>query len=113
VPGVVYASTANPQDPGFGHLDRAVAALLDSVGEQLAPKVLWRLRYQQRTTKSQLSIAIDDGTIMLPALSRGLALDDSITDEIRSIWSKITGEAEESFMNFDAREGLEDEDTFG
>jgi hypothetical protein len=113
VPGVIYASTTTPHDPGFGYLDRAVAALLESVGEQSVPAVLWRLRYQQRTTKSQRSVVVNDGIILLPALSQDLALDDYITTEIRSACSKITGEAEDSFMKFDAREGLEDEDTFG
>jgi hypothetical protein len=105
----MYASTALPHDTGFAHLDRAVMALLESVGEQPVPEVLWSLKYQQQSSTSPPNTVVQDGTILLPALSQNLALDDSVMDEVKSAWSKITGEYQEAFMQFDPREGIEDD----
>ena len=87
-----------------------MTALLESVGGHPASEVLWSLKYQQRSSKSQQSTVVQDGTILLPALSQNLALDDSVMDEVKSAWSKITGEPQEVFMQFDAREVFDDDD---
>lgn len=48
--------------------------------------------------------------ICLPSLSSDLALDDQELEDVKKAWLKITGENEEMFLKFDAREGTEDED---
>lgn len=96
----------------MSQIEEAITALLESIGEQPEPKVLWSLNYQQRSPKSTQSAVMNgDGVVVLPALSQDLALDDSIMDEIKSAWSKITDGSNEDFMKFQAREGLEDEDS--
>ena len=110
---MIYASTALLADSGFSHLDRAVSALLDSIGEQPTPKVLWKLEYQQQNANSSKVTTADQGIILLPALSQSLALDDSVIDKVKSAWATITGDPEESFMKFDMRDGMEDEESFG
>ena len=105
----MYVSTALPHDTGFAHLDRAVISLLESVGEQPVPEILWSLKYRQQSSTAPPSTVVQDGTILLPALSQNLALDDSVMDEVKLAWSKITGENQEAFVQFDPREGLEDD----
>jgi Rab proteins geranylgeranyltransferase component A len=110
--GVIYASTALPAHSGFSHLDRAVSALSDSIGEQPTPNVLWKLEYQQQTSDSLRTTVFDQGIISLPALPQSLALDDSVVDQVKSAWARITGDSEDSFMKFDTRDGMEDEESF-
>lgn len=109
--GIVYASTSLPQDRGFDHLDNAVTALLESVGEQAVPEVLWRLQYQQRGPQSTQDLLVDDdGVLVLTPLAQDLAFDDSVLEGVKKAWQMISGESEEAFMKFEAREGMEVED---
>lgn len=80
------------------------------MGEEAELKVLWRLKYQHTAPTLPEKAVVERGIVRLPALSQSLALDDSVTDHVKSVWNQITGEAEELFMKFDAREGLEYED---
>ena len=110
-PGVIYASTSLASDRGFAHLEKAVTALLESVGEQSMPDVLWTLRYQQHSPLLPQRIVNEDGgLIAIPPLPQDLALDGSVLKDVKKIWQKITGESEDSFMRFEAREGMEVED---
>ena len=85
--------------------------MLEGVSEQPIPEVLWNMRYQQRVPNATRRNAAKHGIISLPSLSQSLAFDDSVIDEVKSAWHKVTGEPEEHFMKFDARDGFEDDDT--
>ena len=109
--GIIYASIALPQEQGFARLEQAIIGLLDSVGEQPVPRVLWNLRYVQRGPVSgQGPSEPDDGVIILSPLSMDLAFDDFVLEEVKKAWQTVTGEPEESFLKFEAREGMESED---
>jgi len=54
--------------------------------------------------------SVSNHVVILPPLSTDLALQDDVLDDVKAAWMKITGEGEEGFMKFDAREGTgEDE----
>ena len=85
--------------------------LLQSVGEQPDPEVLWNLRYQQRSRASSQDLPhAEDGIILFPALSKDLALDDGVLDLVENAWQNITDEAEDAFMRFETRVGMEEEE---
>ncbi|KAK3721984.1 Rab proteins geranylgeranyltransferase component A [Vermiconidia calcicola] len=108
---VIYSSIAMPHDSGLPHLERAVASLLGAVREQPSPQVLWSLRYQQQHADFEHSLMnAQEGVIVLSSLSCDLVLEDSSLDKVKIAWQKITGESENAFMNFDPREGANDED---
>jgi len=109
IAAVLYASVALPYDQGFARLEQSIATLLDSLSEEPLPRVLWSLRYEQRyssTTSSQLQ----DGVLQLPALSSDLALEDEVLESVKRVWAEITGEPEDAFMKFEAREGSGEDD---
>jgi len=103
----MYASVALPFDQGQAHLHAAVNALLD--GMSLEPRVLWSMQYYQADITVQ-ALGSDSNTICLSSLSSDLALDDRELEDVKRAWLRITGESEETFLKFDAREGMEDED---
>ena len=110
--GVIYASTTAPQDLGFLRLRNAVTELLHCCRyEEPKPELLWKLQYHQKSpTSAQRLIADENGVLALPLLSADLTLDDSVIGEVKKAWKMITGEPEERFMKFEARDGMQDED---
>lgn len=73
------------------------------------PQVLWSMQYHQ--TDDTPPVGQDnDHTVPLPTISSDLALSDALLDDVKEAWSKITGDGDEAFLKFDAREGMEDED---
>ena len=49
--------------------------------------------------------------VALPSLSPGLALDDNVIEQVKYAWQRVTGAEPQTFMKFDARETLyEDND---
>ena len=90
-----------------------MSALLETVGEQPVPQVLWSMQYHQRTsTSSQIQVGNTGGVIVLPSLSQDLALDDNVLEYVQRAWQRITGEDQETFLKLEAREGMEDDDSF-
>lgn len=108
---VLYASTLLPEPEGFKRLNQAVAYLLESVDEQPTPSVLWNLQYEQRVPQSrQIHIDESNGTIVLPPLSLDAVLEDIVLDDVKKAWQQLTGESEETFMVFEARDGMGDDE---
>ena len=111
--GVVYGSVSLPGSQGQLLLESAVNSLLQFEAEPTA-KVLWSLRYTQlgRFDASQ-SIATDSSKniICFPPPSLDLAFDDSTIDIVRAAWKMVMeGDAVDAeFMNFEDREGANDE----
>jgi Rab proteins geranylgeranyltransferase component A len=109
--GVIYASVAGTHDESFQILDRAVSALLNSIDEQPKPHVLWKMQYQQRAySPAGNPYNAEAGILELPTLTDGIVLHDHVLDAVKEVWRKITGEAEENFMKFEARDGIVDDD---
>lgn len=104
--GVLYASVALAAEQGLPRLTGAVDSLLHGFGEP-PPRVLWSLKYHQRNVDQMTNS--DASTIILPNVPVELGLPDSVLNNVKSAWQQITGETE-GFMNFEAREGMEDED---
>jgi hypothetical protein len=104
--GVLYASVALPAEQGMPRLTNAVDDLLRGLDGSSA-RVLWSLKYHQRNI--QQTSESESNTIVLPNVPVELGLSDSVLDNIKSAWQRITGETER-FMVFEAREGMEDED---
>ncbi|KAJ9623169.1 Rab proteins geranylgeranyltransferase component A [Taxawa tesnikishii (nom. ined.)] len=105
-------------DVGFNLLTHAVTALLDGVGEQPAPKVLWSLRYEQRFGVPS-SVATNAGPDRIMKFAEGdldLSFDDSVVDQVKEAWRRIMGDAAVEageFMQFQDRQaeaGDEDEE---
>ncbi|GAB7328858.1 hypothetical protein MBLNU13_g00734t1 [Cladosporium sp. NU13] len=103
---VLYASIALPVEQGIPRLTTAVEDLLQGL-DGASGRVLWSLKYHQRNFS--LSGGSDANTIILPNVPVELGLPDSVLDDVRSAWQKITGDTE-GFMIFEAREGMENED---
>lgn len=100
---------ALPSEKGFSHLQKVVASLLERVHEDLPPPVIWRMQYEQRHPVVQRQQE-DNGVIKLASISSSLALEDEVLDDVKAAWRKTTGGEEATFMQFDAREGIGDED---
>ena len=104
--GVLYASIALPADRGIPSLTTSVDDLLRGLHGS-AGRVLWSLKYHQRNIGQ--SGEPDANVIILPNVPVELGLPDSVVDDVRSAWQRITGETN-GFLIFEAREGMEDED---
>lgn len=107
--GVLYAFTAS--SAGFRHLDAAVGNLLRSSGDQVEPKVLWSLRFQQTLplSPSEPDNEQQQNAIELRPLPTDVALSESVLEDVKRAWSKIKGDTEDEFMKFPPREGEEEE----
>jgi hypothetical protein len=104
--GVLYASIALPADQGIPRLTTAVDDLLRGL-DGYAGRVLWSLKYHQRNIWQ--SGESDANAIILPNVPVELGLPDSVVDDVRFAWQRITEETN-GFLVFEAREGMEDED---
>jgi len=107
-PGVIHASTAESHEPGYERLEHAVSALLDSIEEEPKPEVLWRLHYQRRGSPAN-GVSVDGGQISIPGFSSELVLDDAVLDHVKQAWRTITGEDDNEFMKFNAREAIDND----
>ncbi|KAK0264283.1 Rab proteins geranylgeranyltransferase component A [Friedmanniomyces endolithicus] len=104
---VLYASLRG--DPSI--LDTAVQHLLESVGEQPTPKVLWRMQYRHYTeTEQPRGTTTSEGVVMLQSLSTDIVLEDDVLTDVEEAWRKIMGERAEGFMKFESREGVEEDE---
>lgn len=107
-------------------LDHAMQSLLQSTardhGPALAPKVLWKMQFVQRvrnvpsggTNSAQGSHGgLGDSVITLPPLSTDVVFEDNVLEHVKRAWVRITGESEEVFMKFEARDGVGEEEEEG
>ena len=114
--GVIYGSVLLPYHDGQPVIDSAIRQLLaleDVVGE-----ILWALRYNQlghvggKAVSELRPHGISERIISFPAASLELALDDSMIDDVRSVWKMVMGDDvnEDEFLKFGAREAADEED---
>ena len=95
-------------------LDLAIQRFLDSIKEDPKPLVLWSLKYTQLYQPSDVglgeSVGNNGGILKFPDSSPDLAFEDSIFENVRTAWQRISGQTD-GFMNFDDREvGAYDDD---
>lgn len=91
---------------------RQLLALGDGNGE-----ILWALRYIQlghlggEVVSEPKLHGISKQVISLPSASLELALDDSMIDDVRSVWKTVMDHDvdEDDFLKFEAREGADEE----
>ncbi|KAK0947075.1 Rab proteins geranylgeranyltransferase component A [Friedmanniomyces endolithicus] len=92
-------------------LDTAVQHLLESVGEQPTPKVLWRMQYRHYTeTEQPRGTTTSEGVVMLQSLSTDIVLEDDVLTDVEEAWRKIMGERAEGCMKFESRECVEEDE---
>lgn len=110
----MYLSTVSSSD-AKGLLKKALTGLLGAVAsDQENPKILYELYYEQRSFPT----APEAGGRILSFSPVGLdlAFNDSIMTNVNTIWTGLTKDDENSteadYMNFDDREGADDDDAF-
>lgn len=85
--------------------------LLESVGEQPTPKVLWRMQYRRYTeTEQPRGTTTSEGVVMLQSLSTDIVLEDDVLTDVEEAWRKIMGERAEGCMKFESRECVEEDE---
>jgi Rab proteins geranylgeranyltransferase component A len=101
---------ATPQSPQA--LDTALTALLQAVTPTAA--ILYKLYYEQTTSTRQSLVTSQGGATVFefPSPSLGLAYDDESLDAVKEAWKLVMKDEahDDSFMKFEDREGLEDDD---
>ena len=106
--GILYASVA--ASSGFDILDNAVSSFLQSLDGGPLPEVLWRMQYVYSVADYGKTNHASKNSVILKSLSTDLAFEDAVLDDVKRAYVRVTGESEELFMKFDAREGTgEDE----
>ncbi|KAB8072514.1 GDP dissociation inhibitor-domain-containing protein [Aspergillus leporis] len=113
---VIYGSVSTPGASGQSLIESAVHRLLQSTADPNA-KVLWSLRYTQLGLASNHAHPSSlehpsPNIICFPPPSLDLAFDDAMIDRVRDSWKLIMGDAanDHEFMNFEDREGADEED---
>ncbi|OJD35310.1 rab geranylgeranyl transferase escort protein [Diplodia corticola] len=110
---VLYAFASPTGERGAKLLNAAVAALLQSVDEEITPKLLWSMHYEQCSRSGNVVPATThDSVFAFPPPSLELKFDDSMLDHVRTIWEKIEGDDADPafFMRFEDREEIDDDD---
>lgn len=109
--GVLYASIAQPFESCSSRLATAIHTLLRGSAEQ-PPHVLWSMQYYQTCSQPAPIMSAEKNVIIMPPVPLDLALPDSLLDDVKNAWQKITLSSEDTFLAFEAREGAGDEDSF-
>ena len=108
---ILYASTSLSSDKGFELLKMAVDALLEAIDVSPKTAVLWSAQYRQQASSGLETLPADSHQVLSFAPpSMDLAFDDSIFDNVKSIWQKITGEEDGEFLVFQDREVYDDDE---
>lgn len=100
-----------PGAEGQELLNLAIQKLLQSMRNEAGASVLWSLRFTQlgRTddAPADLVLSLAGRVIGLPPPSLDLAFDDDMIDAVQKVWKTVMGNEarEESFMQFEDREG--------
>ena len=66
-------------------------------------------RFPTETAVSPEKDFTNANVVVLPSLSPGLALDDSVMENVKDAWLRITSANDETFMKFEARENVFDD----
>ncbi|KAK3107997.1 Rab proteins geranylgeranyltransferase component A [Teratosphaeriaceae sp. CCFEE 6253] len=105
---VLYASVT----ADHAGLDAAVNSLLESMGEQSRPEVLWRMHYTHRARQPAIATpAPGERVLLLPAVANDVVLEDRVLEDVERAWRNIMGDEQSGgFLKFEAREGLGVED---
>lgn len=113
MPGILYAIVARADAQAPHVLEQAVLNLLQSIGEQTVPRVLWSMRYQQHYVAAGDAPSAFNNVITLKSLPPDLAIDDSTLDHVKLAWQRIVDADQDSFLKFEAREGTMEVDELG
>jgi Rab proteins geranylgeranyltransferase component A len=93
-------------------LDIALTALLQVVTP--TADILYKLYYEQTTSTRQPLVTSQGGATVFefPSPSLGLAFDDRDLEAVKTAWKLVMKDeaANESYMKFEDREGLGDDD---
>lgn len=115
--GIIYAQILLPNPNGSTILAEAIRKFIAAVPEDPKPDILWSLHYSQTgpLTTDQNGPKIDplnDPRIMLlHDLNPGLALEDSVLNNVKAVWEQIVGEETGGgFMMFEDRDGVEEDE---
>lgn len=108
---ILYASTSLSSEKGFWLLEMAVDALLEAIDVSSKPVVLWSAQYRQHASSGSETLPADSQQVLSFAPpSMDLAFDDSILDNVKAVWQKITGEEGGEFLVFQDREVYDDDE---
>ena len=99
-------------------LEAALTLLLSALGSgDTAPKMIWQLRYEQAVPDNTLGATNDSqtGLFTFAPAAPELAFSDSLLDPVKDAWRAVLGadaaaEADGSYMKFEDREGVADDD---
>lgn len=94
-------------------LDSVLFAVAKDEGDK--PQCLYRLRYEQSSGSGQLKQGDGDGIYELPLMYPDLAFNDGTLAPVKEAWIKAaepstSEEADSTYMTFEDREGMGDED---
>ena len=114
--GVVYFSTVSGAD-AQGVLREALASLLRAfAADQEPPKSLYELYFEQKGPNPTTS-DFEGQVFTFPHLHLDLAFNDATIAKVKPVWKTLMNSdetiTEADYMNFDDREGADDEDAFG
>jgi hypothetical protein len=88
----------------------AIDALLEAIDVSSKPAVLWSAQYRQHASSGSETLPADSQQVLSFAPpSMDLAFNDSILDNVKAVWQKITGEEDGEFLIFQDREVYDDE----
>lgn len=80
--------------------------------DQETPNVLYELYYEQKSFPSAIPDT-DSHILGFPPICLDLAFNDVTMTNVNTIWKAITkDDVEADYMNFDDREGADDDDGF-
>ncbi|KAF2434865.1 hypothetical protein EJ08DRAFT_627082 [Tothia fuscella] len=104
---VIYASTSGKQEINA----LAVDCLLRQVAAEPVPKVLWTMQYEQHAGSWQEDEAVEhEGVITMKPSSLDLVFDENILSEVESAWKKVLGDDAGTFLTFEDRNSVGDDD---
>ncbi|KID59773.1 rab proteins geranylgeranyltransferase component A, partial [Metarhizium hybridum] len=104
---IVYLSTVS-SSTSKSLLSIALSSFLNAIPTSEPPKCLWRMHYEQVTGTG--SFASEDNIGTFDWITSDLALNDSILQYVKKAWQFVGGADEENYMQFEDREGVNDDD---
>lgn len=113
--GVVYLCTVS--SPNSRSLLNAALTTLASLanGDESVPKCLYKLGYEQ-SFRSTITTKVDGSIISIPPPSLDLAFNDQVLRQVESAWEAVTAgdepAKEAAYMDFEDREGAQDDDHY-
>ncbi|KAJ8606655.1 hypothetical protein MRB53_040791 [Persea americana] len=103
--GILYASIAMGKQHGYSTLQSAVQDLFSTINTDAT--ILWSMQYEQR---QNTYTSTHDNIIPIHDIEPTFVFENKELEEVRQVWKRITGEDEETFLKFEARERVDDND---